>query len=304
MENMSKIKKVFLVINPHKIQKFEHIDKIINLLKQYGCDIYTAADSYNALNSRGNYIFSLIKSADANVCGREKFDIALCLGGDGTILSAARTFGRGNVPLLGINLGNLGFLAEVMPEHYKKAIDRIFSDNDFMIEKRLMLKCVIERNKKKAAVLYALNDFAIHRRTSSKMTQLEAFVDNKFVDAYRSDGLIISTPTGSTAYSLSCGGPILAPELSAIIINPICAFTLSSRALVTSADVTIKIINNSPGQALVSADNQEFFKLLKDDIITITNAGFSVRLIKFAENNFFDILRTKLKWGHPGQFKK
>ncbi len=301
MEYMSKTKKVILVINPLKIEKFNYISEIISLLDACECDIYTMADTYNILNARKKIDLSLIKLVDESCSNRDKFDLALCLGGDGTILSTARKFGCVKVPILGINLGNLGFLAEVMPSGYKKAIERICNDGDYQIEKRLMLKCSVERNKKKAVTFYALNDIVIHRRTSSKMSQLEAFVDNKFVDAYRGDGLIISTPTGSTAYSLSCGGPILAPDLLAMIINPICAFTLSSRPLIVSSGSKIKIFNHSPDQALLSTDNQEFFKLQKDDIVYITKSEFSARLVKFSENNFFDILRTKLSWGN---FKK
>lgn len=295
---MLKTKKVILVINPLKIEKFKYINEIISLLKACGCDIYTTADTYNTFNARKKIDLSSVKLVERAGSNRKKFDLALCLGGDGTILSTARKFGCAEVPILGINLGNLGFLAEVMPAGYKGAIERIFKAGDYEIEKRLMLKCVLERNKKRVVTFYALNDIVIHRRTSSKMTHLEAFVDNKFVDAYRGDGLIISTPTGSTAYSLSCGGPILAPDLLAIIINPICAFTLSSRPLIVSSASKIKIINRSSDQALVSTDNQEFFKLQKDDVICISKSEFSARLVKFSENNFYDILRTKLSWGN------
>jgi len=302
MESMSKTKRVILIINSNKIDKFAYLNEIISLLNKNECNIYTTSETYNILNLRKKIDLSLIKIIDIECPGCDlKFDLALTLGGDGTILSTARLFARHKTPILGINLGNLGFLAEVMPDDYASSIERIFGDKDYEIEKRLMIKCTVERNQKKQMTFYALNDIVMHRRSSSKMSVLEAYIDNKFVDKYHGDGLIISTPTGSTAYSLSCGGPILSPDLDAFVITPICAFTLSSRSLIVSDKAKIKIVNRSEGQTLLSTDNQEFFKLMKDDKVLMSRAEFSARLVKFSENNFFDILRTKLSWGN---FKK
>lgn len=301
MVSMSETKRVILIVNPVKIDKFSYFGEVISLLNANGCEVYTTADTYKVLDARKKVNLSGIGIVSADEVKKSHFDLVICLGGDGTILSTARFFAGYKVPILGINLGNLGFLAEVMPSDYEKSIGRIFDGKDYQIEKRLMLKCTVERGRKKAHTFYALNDIVAHRRSSSKMAVLEAYIDNKFVDEYHGDGLIVSTPTGSTAYSLSCGGPIVAPELMAIIINPICAFTLSSRPLLVSDRVRIKIVNRTEGQAILAADNQEFFKLQKDDNIIITRSEFCARMVKFSENNFFDILRTKLCWGN---FKK
>ncbi|HBC76867.1 MAG TPA: NAD(+) kinase [Candidatus Wallbacteria bacterium] len=301
MVSMSETKRVILIVNPVKIDKFSYFGEVISLLTVNGCEVYTTADTFKALDACKKINLSGIGIVSAEEAKKSHFDLVICLGGDGTILSTARFFAGHKVPILGINLGNLGFLAEVMPPDSEKSIGRIFGGKDYEIEKRLMLKCTVERGSRKAHTFYALNDIVAHRRSSSKMAVLEAYIDDKFVDEYHGDGLIVSTPTGSTAYSLSCSGPIVAPELMAIIINPICAFTLSSRPLIVSDRVRIKIVNRTEGQAILAADNQEFFKLHKDDSIIITRSEFCARMIKFSENNFFDILRTKLCWGN---FKK
>lgn len=298
---MSEIKRVILIVNPLKIDKFDQFDGVVSALARNGCEVFATAGTYKLLDARKKVGLSSVGVIEDAELPGFKADLVICLGGDGTILSTARLFAGHKAPILGINLGNLGFLAEVMPSDCDRALGRIFADGDYGIEKRLMLKCVVERGRRKAVTFYALNDIVVHRRSSSKMAVLEAFIGGKFVDEYHGDGLIVSTPTGSTAYSLSCGGPIVAPELMAIIINPICAFTLSSRPLIVSDRARIKIINRTPGQAILATDNQEFFKLQKDDSVIITRSEYYARLIKFSENNFFDILRTKLCWGN---FKK
>ena len=298
MVSMSAIKRVFLIINQKKIEKFAYLKDIICLISQNGSQIFADVPTLSFLTSQNICCAGDVQSIEHHDFLKEKIGLAVVLGGDGTILSAARAVSEYNIPILGINLGNLGFLAEVMPEDYKDSINRIFKKDDYSVERRLMIKCEVERAKKIVATFYALNEVVIRRESSSKMNISEVFIDGKFVDKYCGDGLIISTPTGSTAYSLSCGGPILSPELPAFLLIPICAFTLASRPLIVPETVKIKVNEKSDWESSISTDGQQSFMLQKEDAIYFSRSPYHAGLIKFDENNFFDILRTKLGWGN------
>ena len=169
-----------------------------------------------------------------------KADIAVIVGGDGTLLAAARLLGDRQVPILAINYGGLGFLTEVTMEEMYPALERVLG-GDFAIEERMMIDVVVLRGKKRIGAYRALNDVVINRGTLSRIVELEARVDGGEVSLFRSDGLIVATPTGSTAYNLSAGGPIIFPTMSAMVLTPICSHTLTNRPIVLSADVRIEI---------------------------------------------------------------
>lgn len=296
---MSKIKKVFLLLNHKKIEKFPYLPDIITGINRHKAEVYTDLSTYNYCEKRLNpEVLKILRKKETESITANEFELAIVLGGDGTILTAARIFSKHSVPILGINLGNLGFLAEVMPKDHEHSLSRIFNKKEYSIEKRLMLSCKVERNHNFISTFCAGNDIVIHREASSKMNSLEVLIDGKFVDKYFGDGLIISTPTGSTAYSLSCGGPILTPELPAFLITPICPFTLSSRPIILPETSVITINNRSESVSGLATDGQKAFELRPDDIIYVSKANFYTNLIKFEENNFFDILRTKLNWGN------
>jgi len=287
---------IFIIVNHKKIDKFPYFSNVLGIVADRKARLFADPETIDILCALGIGC-SVIAPLAAHEIGKANISFAMVLGGDGTILSAARLLSEHGIPILGINLGNLGFLAEIMPDAHESSLNRIFNHEGCSIEKRSMINCAVERDGERLASHVALNDAVIARDSSSKLNILEVFVDGKFVDKYCGDGLIISTPTGSTAYSLSCGGPILEPTLPAFLITPICAFTLSSRPLIVPDTVRITINEKSEWPSHLSTDGQQTMALRQNDVVHFTKSKFVAGLIKFGEQNFFDILRTKLNWG-------
>ncbi len=214
----------------------------------------------------------------------KQYDFIISLGGDGTFLSTARKFN--DIPIVGINLGNLGFLSEIDKDNMETELNKLLI-GDFKIEERFLLECDTAGKR-----LYALNDMVVSRGTFNKILTLEVYFDDKFVDSYRADGIIVSTPTGSTAYSLSAGGPIIEPKLDVLVITPICAHSLHQRPIVTSSDVIIKIITTA-NTFSVMADGQEFSENESISNVIIKRSDRNVKVIKTSGNCFFDTVRNK-----------
>lgn len=229
-------------------------------------------------------------------------DLAIIVGGDGTLLNAARSLADHDVPLLGINLGRLGFLADVLPADMTQTLDAILS-GDYQSEERLMLHARIEREGQRVGEAEALNDIVIHKWEVARMIELETYIDGHFVNKHRSDGLIVATPTGSTAYALSGGGPILHPALDTIVLVPICPHTLSYRPIVVDAASEIEVVVNvsTHTQAQVTCDGQINLRLMPGDRVFIRRKERKIRLIHPAGYDYFEILRVKLGWGGQGQ---
>ena len=228
-----------------------------------------------------------------------ELDFMLVLGGDGTFLSCARAVEHRSTPILGIHLGDLGFLAKVTLENIFQRLDQV-SEGKFSVEKRSMVKASILKNGS-SLIQYGLNDFVVSNGESHRMLIAEVYVDDNRVSEYRADGLIIATPTGSTAYSLSSGGPIISPDVDSFVITPISAHTLNSRPLVVSAKSTIKINFSSYNQNITFiTDGQLHEPLSTDDTVLITNSDFEIGLIDFSDNDYFQTLRTKMGWGTRG----
>jgi len=224
-------------------------------------------------------------------------DLALVLGGDGTFLSVARLIIGRDIPLIGINLGSLGFLTEVKLEEIYSTLDTIFAGN-CIIDKRMMLKTEIFRNNKKMNEYTVLNDVVINKGALARIINIKTSINSKYLTTYRSDGLIIATPTGSTAYSLSAGGPIVYPELNSIIITPICPHTLTHRPIVVSGDDTIEVmVNSHDSDVLVTLDGQIGIPVKNDDIIKIQKSDKKTYILKHPKKDYFELLRNKLKWG-------
>jgi len=225
-----------------------------------------------------------------------KADLIISLGGDGTFLRAARIFSPYNIPLLGINLGGLGFLAEISISNFQLELGEILNGK-YKIEERLMLKTSIIREGKKIKSFLSLNDIVISERALSRLINLKTSVSGEFVTTYSADGLIISTPTGSTAYSLSAGGPVVYPDLEVIILSPICAHTLAVRPLIVSQNNEIEVILEPPlGEVMLTIDGQIGFNLKEKDKIKVSKASCRAGLMKREERLFFKVLRTKLRW--------
>ena len=227
-------------------------------------------------------------------------DMVLVLGGDGTLLSMADRIGEAgsNVPILGINFGSLGFLTEVTLDELYAALDAAVSGHAD-VEERLMLRSTAERGGRTFAEQIALNDAVITKTARSRMIDLSVSVGDDFVTRVKADGLIIATPTGSTAYNLSAGGPIVQPNVDALILTPIAPHTLTNRPIVIPADSVVRVQPNMEerDEVFITFDGQAGFQLQAGDVITVRRAPKPLRVLRPTTRSYFEVLRTKLKWG-------
>ncbi|MFC4769165.1 NAD(+)/NADH kinase [Effusibacillus consociatus] len=223
-----------------------------------------------------------------------KVDLVFVLGGDGTLLGVARQLAFFDLPILGINLGHLGFLSEAEPDDLHSAVDRVLS-GDFHLEKRMMIEAAIIRNGQVIHNSIALNDVGIAKGSFGRMVTLSVYVDDMYVDTYSGDGLIVSTPTGSTAYSLSCGGPIVSPHINVIVVTPICPHRLNSRPFIVQKNQEIRVeVSATHNDMGVTIDGQVGYKVEANDTILVRKSSHYTTLIKWQERGFFDVLRQKL----------
>jgi NAD+ kinase len=227
----------------------------------------------------------------------ERCDIAIVVGGDGTLLNAARSLVEAGVPVLGVNLGRLGFLADVSPKDMRQRLDEILAGR-FEEESRALLHASVIRNGKSVSESDALNDVVIHKWDIARMIELDTRIDGLFLNSLRADGLIVSTPTGSTAYALSGGGPIIEPSLPALVLVPICPHALGNRPIVLSDRVTVEILvhGDDSNQAQITCDGQMNFGLTTGDIIQIRRKTRMLRLIHPGGHDHFEVMRKKLHW--------
>ncbi len=224
-------------------------------------------------------------------------DIVIVVGGDGTFLSVARLVKDYSIPIIGINLGGLGFLTEITLDEMYDVLDDIFKGN-FTINERMMLKASIYRSGEKISSYSVLNDVVINKGTLARIIELKTSINDNFVTKYRADGLIVATPTGSTAYSLAAGGPIIYPELNCIILTPICPHTLTNRPIVISGDDIITVeLNSLDNDVMITLDGQVGFSLRDEDIVKIEKDEKKTLILTSPRKNYFETLRTKLKWG-------
>ncbi|HRD67929.1 MAG TPA: NAD(+) kinase [Candidatus Competibacter sp.] len=228
----------------------------------------------------------------------QQCDLAIIMGGDGTMLNAARTLVNYEVPILGVNLGRLGFLADVSPSEIPHSLDQVLA-GQFREARRSLLHAQVLHGGHVASETDALNDVVIHKREVARMIEVDTFLDGRFLNAYRADGLIISTPTGSTAYALAGGGPIIHPGLEAVVLVPICPHTLTHRPIVVKADSVIEVVLNAANttQTQITCDGQVSLAIEPGDRIVIRKKDRKVRLIHPVNHDYFELLRAKLRWG-------
>jgi len=227
--------------------------------------------------------------------------LIIVVGGDGSLLSAARSLGTAKTPLLGVNRGRLGFLVDVSPNRMRKILDEVLS-GQYHQEKRHLLHAQVTRDGEIISEDTALNDIVIHSRTLPRMLEFETTVDGRPLNNHRADGFIVATPTGSTAYALSGGGPILHPTIPAMVLVPICPHTFSDRPLVIDANCTVNIrIRPDSMPPMVSWDGQTNIDLNPGDEIQVAYRDHSITLIHPQDYDYFEILRDKLHWGHGGR---
>ncbi len=294
---MSQFSKIGIVSKPND----PHIAGTVASLHRYllarAADIYMDAVSVTLLNQKSVKPSNIEEIAE--IC-----DLVIVVGGDGTILHAAHTIIEKDLPIVGINMGHLGFLAEITPLEIEKQLDEIFIGN-FIEEQRFVLQTSLIRDEKTISTSYAVNDVVVHAMQMVRMIEMETRVNSQYLNTLRADGYIVATPTGSTAYALSGGGPILHPNLGAIVLVPICPHTLSNRPIVVDANSQVEIMLATKNRytALASIDGQINMDFKPGDRLTIQKGKHTLRLIQPMHYDYFDVLREKLRWSTPPNSK-
>jgi NAD+ kinase len=270
---------------------------LVSQLDRSGME-YTLETSLATLLEKNGVHFKLKKTGTREQCYKD-VDMLVAFGGDGTMLAAARSVGAAGTPILGVNLGKLGFLAELAPEELQEAIGEVLAKK-YVVEKRLVLQATVSASP--GSVLHGLNDVVVDKSRSSRMINVDVYINDVFAVTYRGDGLIISTPTGSTAYALSSGGPIVTPTSGVIGITPVSPHTLSGRPLIIPDTDTIRVVAQTHSdEILISVDGQEEAVLKPPAEVNIRKASHTVNLVKRVSRSYFDVLRAKLLWGRDAR---
>lgn len=281
---MKKIERVGFVIKPHAPDIEKILAELIQYFEKKGIECLLEDEAAQKLKKDKGIPREELP---------EKVDLLVVLGGDGTLLSIAHLTARENVPVLGVNLGSLGFLTEVPLDEVHLTIDAFLEGNEKVVSPRRMLEATT-----KGKVYYCLNDVVINKGALARMIQCKIWINTKKIATLRSDGLIISTPTGSTAYSLAAGGPIIQPYIPAIVISPICPHTLSFRPMIISYDSTIKVQLLTAGEEVyLTLDGQRGDLMEKGDVVEIKRSDIELHLISSPKRDYFDLLQEKLGWG-------
>lgn len=286
---MNIIETIGLVLNTEKDNSLEISNKMIKLIKQKGLDYLLEENGAKKLDLNH-------KRADFDTL-REKADLIIVFGGDGTFLHTSLNFIGTGIPLMGINLGRIGFLTEIETNELSEALDDIVNKN-YSVESRNTLEVSIKRNSEIINNKYAVNDVVINRGATGEMLKVNMHINNEFVNSYRGDGIIVSTPTGSTAYSFSAGGPIINPKVKAILITPLCPHAVHVKPMVISDDEVINIdVEGKKDQIYLTTDGRNTIKILSEDIVEIKSSEQEISLIKFPDRTFYTILRNKMRVG-------
>jgi len=227
----------------------------------------------------------------------EGADVIVVLGGDGTLLSVSRHGKGSDVPIIGVNLGSLGFLTETSTEEFAGTLDKVLK-GDFNISKRIMLDVRVNRGGDPIFDITILNDAVITKDALARIIDIETYVNEEYLTTYKADGLIVSTPTGSTGYSMAAGGPLIYPSLTNLIVTPICPHTLTNRPIILPESVVIRaVLKSKDEKVILTLDGQVGFPLEYADEVIVKKSSHAVHLVKSSSRGYFEILRTKLKWG-------
>ena len=284
-------KRIGIVANQTREGASATLRQTVALLRRQDVDFVIASDVLHSLDLPG---ITCVPEEQVSV-GR---DLVIAIGGDGTMLRSGKTAFLNDVPLLGINLGRLGFLTDISPPQLESALEAILN-GQFEDDKRTVLSCEIVRKGRVIASAPGLNDIVIQKWNTARLITLDTSVDGQFVHSQRSDGMIVSTPTGSTAYALSGGGPIVHPELSVVVLVPICPHSLTNRPIIITdnAQIDVTVSTDTPGQAQVTCDGERLAEVDPGDVIRICKHPKRLRLIHPAGHDHFATLRAKLHWG-------
>jgi NAD+ kinase len=288
------IKRIGIVLKPHQPDALKTICELVRWLDERGI---TLVGGPEIERERIEHETGCAVSEVASENLAADVDLILVLGGDGTMIATARMVGDLEVPVLGVNYGGLGYLAEFRIEELYHALESILSGN-FRLDKRVMLAVELHRRDGSVTHSRVLNDVVINKSALARIIEIEAYLNQHFVNSFRADGLIVSTPTGSTAYNLSAGGPVIFPSMNAVVITPICPFTLSNRPIVVPDDAMIELLlKTDQEEVTLTLDGQIGFSLKAEDRIVIRKSGVTFNLVQPSNRNYFDVLRDKVRWG-------
>lgn len=281
------MKRISVIPNIDKDKELQNTKKVIELIEKFNKEVLVSEQIAKALK--------LDKIGCKQTELYSNTDLVIVLGGDGTLLNGARHTAPFGIPILGINLGHLGFLVELEKNNLEQFFKKLFA-GEYTIDHRMMIEGTLFRGGMALDTFIALNDIGITRGSFSRIINLKIFVNEQFVDFFPADGIVVSTPTGSTAYSLSAGGPIVDPNMNMIMVTPICPHTLQSRSIIVPDDkiINVHVEDAYHHDAMITVDGQQGYKLQPKDIITIKKSTYVTRLVRISNRSFYDVLRRKL----------
>lgn len=281
------MKKIGIICKSGKPEPSEILKEVLPWLRQKGYEVFLDIETATILNIEG-FPRSQIPSFA---------DIIIVLGGDGTMISVSRLVAEKGIPILGVNIGGLGFLTAVQKEELYETMEKVFAGK-CAVEERIMLNACVHRHGECISQYLVMNDVVVNKGALARIVDLETYINHTYIATFKADGLIVSTPTGSTAYALSAGGPILYPTLNSIILAPICPHTLTNRPIVMPDTIIVEIVlKSSTEDVFLTLDGQVGFSLRQEDVVEIKKSEYKTKLFIPCERDYFQILRTKLKWG-------
>jgi NAD+ kinase len=291
---MSSIKRIGIVLKPHQPEALKTICELVVWLAERDIKLIGGPEiERERIEHQTGCAVEQVQTDE--LAGM--VDLMLVLGGDGTMIATARMIGDQEVPVLGVNYGGLGYLAEFRIEELYSGLESILCGN-YRLDRRVMLAVELRRGESVTKTNRVLNDVVINKSALARIIEIEAYLNGHFVNSFRADGLIVSTPTGSTAYNLSAGGPVIFPSMNAVVITPICPFTLSNRPIVVPDDAEIELLlKTDEEEVALTLDGQVGFPLKVEDRVAIRKSRTTFNLIQPSNRNYFDVLRDKLRWG-------
>jgi NAD+ kinase len=288
------IKRIGVVVKPHQPDALETLCRLTTWLNERGIKLVGLPEiERESIEHQTGCAVEVVADADIG----KQVDLMLVLGGDGTMIATARMVSDTEVPVMGVNYGGLGYLAEFPLEDLFPALAGVL-EGKYRIQHRLMLSVELWRGAELVTRNRVLNDVVVNKSALARIIEIEAYLNQQFVNLFRADGLIVATPTGSTAYNLSAAGPIIYPSMNAIVITPICPFTLSNRPIVVPDDSVIEVrLVTEKEEVALTLDGQVGFELQAADRVVIRKSNTAFNLVQPLNRNYFDVLRNKLKWG-------
>ena len=281
--------KIGIVAKPHRPDFAAALEEVLQWLRSRDCEIIVEDSIVQTLA-----LEEVVTATRENLA--DLVDVIVVFGGDGTMLSVARSIQGRAAQILGVNMGSLGFLTEITLDELYPALEQLLAGKH-TIDRRSMLKIEVHDTNGSVRTYHALNDVVINKGAVARIISMDAFINEDFIANFLADGMIISTPTGSTAYSLSAGGPILYPTLDSVVLTPICSHTLTNRPLVIPAESSIRVVVRSGEDVMLTVDGQVGVALKEGEEIRCTRSEYQIELIQPGNKGFFDVLREKLKWG-------